>query len=62
MTHLRVNLMAGKWRQKLQTRRREILELRPDVPWRMFLVEVIPQDSLEEWQRELEPRHRVKIH
>jgi hypothetical protein len=40
----------------------EILELQPDVPWRIFLVEVIPQDSLEEWQRELEPRHRVKIH
>jgi hypothetical protein len=40
----------------------EVLELRPDVPWRMFLVEVIPCDSLEEWQRELEPKHRVKIH
>lgn len=39
----------------------EILEQRPDIPWRMFLVEVIPQNSLEEWQRELEPRHRVKI-
>ncbi len=40
----------------------EILEQRSDVPWRMFLVEVIPGDSLDKWQRELEPRHRVKIH
>lgn len=38
----------------------EILEQRPDVPWRTFLVEVIPSSSLEEWQKELEPRHRVK--
>jgi hypothetical protein len=39
----------------------EILERRPDVPWRMFLVEVIPSSELEEWQCELEVRHRVKI-
>lgn len=40
----------------------EILEQRPDIPWRTFLVEVIRSDNLESWQQELEPRHRVKIH
>lgn len=40
----------------------EILEQYPQVPWRIFLVEVIRQEDLEEWQRELEPRHRIKIH
>lgn len=40
----------------------EILEQRPDIPWRMFLVEVIPLGNLNEWERELESRHRVKIH
>lgn len=40
----------------------EILEQRPEVPYRLFLIDVIPRDTLEEWQRELEPRHWVKIH
>lgn len=40
----------------------EILEERMDVPWRTFLVEVIPFSQLEEWQRDLEPRHKVKLH
>ena len=40
----------------------EILEQRVDVPWRTFLVEVIPREQLDEWQQELEPRHRVRVH
>ena len=38
------------------------LELRPEIPWRLFLVEVIPANTLEELSEELEPRHRVKVH
>jgi len=40
----------------------ETLEKRWDVPWRTFLVEVILAANLEEWQQDLEPRHRVKLH
>ncbi|MEQ9549935.1 MAG: hypothetical protein RIM23_09990 [Coleofasciculus sp. G3-WIS-01] len=42
----------------------EILEKRWDVPWRIFLVEVVLATDLEEWQQdlELEPRHRVRLH
>jgi hypothetical protein len=40
----------------------EILEVRPDVPYRMFLVEVISSAELPMWQRAQFFRHEVKIH
>ena len=39
----------------------EKLEQSPDVPFRIFLTEVIASENLAEWNEQSEPRHRVKL-